>query len=78
VAMMRTATSARLATSSASVNGRPGAPGHRSPAAGHGRAGCQAARRRTSQTATAMSSADSTSSQPASIHWNVQNRLVGW
>jgi hypothetical protein len=26
----------------------------------------------------AMSSADSASSQPPSIHWNGQNRLVGW
>ncbi len=38
----------------------------------------QAARRRTSRTVTAMSSADSTSSQPPSIHWNGQNRLAGW
>jgi hypothetical protein len=27
---------------------------------------------------TAMSSADSASSQPLSIHWNGQNRLAGW
>ena len=43
--------------------------------------GCQAAqaaRRRTSQTVTAMSSTDSASSQPPSIHWNGQNRLPGW
>jgi hypothetical protein len=26
----------------------------------------------------AMSSADSASSQPPSIHWKVQNRLAGW
>ena len=38
----------------------------------------QAARRRTNQTVTAMSSADSASSQPPSIHWNAQNRLAGW
>ena len=38
----------------------------------------QAARRRTSQTVTAMSSTDSASSQPPSIHWNGQNRLAGW
>jgi hypothetical protein len=37
----------------------------------------QAARRRTSQTVAAMSSTDSASSQPPSIHWNGQNRLVG-
>jgi hypothetical protein len=37
----------------------------------------QAARRRTSQTVAAMSSTDSTSSQPPSIHWNAQNRLAG-
>jgi hypothetical protein len=42
--------------------------------------GCQAAqaaRRRTSQTVAAMSSTDSASSQPPSIHWNDQNRLAG-
>ena len=38
----------------------------------------QAARRRTSQTVAAMSSTDSASSQPPSIHWNGQNRLPGW
>jgi dimethylargininase len=38
----------------------------------------QAARRRTSQMVAAMSSADSASSQPASIHWTGQNRLAGW
>jgi hypothetical protein len=38
----------------------------------------QAARRRTSQTVAAMSSTDSASSQPPSIHWNGQNRLAGW
>jgi len=38
----------------------------------------QAARRRTSQTVAAMSSTDSASSQPPSIHWNGQNRLTGW
>jgi len=41
--------------------------------------GCQAAqvaRRRTSQMVLAMSSADSASSQPLSIHWNGQNRLA--
>ena len=36
-----------------------------------------AARRRTSQTVTVMSSTDSASSQPPSIHWNGQNRLAG-
>ena len=40
--------------------------------------GPQAARRRTSQTVAAMSSTDSASSQPPSIHWNGQNRLAGW
>ena len=38
----------------------------------------QAARRRTSQTVAAMSSADSASSQPPSMNWNGQNRLAGW
>ena len=38
----------------------------------------QAARRRTSQTVAAMSSTDSASSQPPSIHWNGQNRVTGW
>ena len=38
----------------------------------------QVARRRTSHTVTAISSAESTSSQPPSIHWNAQNRLAGW
>jgi hypothetical protein len=38
----------------------------------------QAARRWTSQSVAAMSSADSASSQPPSIHWKGQNRLVGW
>jgi hypothetical protein len=38
----------------------------------------QAARRRTSQTVAAMSSTDSASSQPPSIHWNGQNRLAAW
>jgi hypothetical protein len=38
----------------------------------------QAARRWTSQMVAAMSSTDSASSQPPSIHWNGQNRLVGW
>lgn len=37
----------------------------------------QAARRRTSQTHPAMSSTDSASSQPLSIHWNGQNLLPG-
>ncbi len=37
----------------------------------------QAARRRTSQTVAAMSSTDSASSQPPSIHWKAQNRLPG-
>jgi hypothetical protein len=37
----------------------------------------QAARRRTSHTVAAISSADSTSSQPPSIHWNGQNLLAG-
>jgi hypothetical protein len=42
--------------------------------------GCQAvqvAGRRTSQTVAAMSSTDSASSQPPSIHWTGQNRLLG-
>jgi hypothetical protein len=38
----------------------------------------QAARWRTSQMVAAMSSADSASSQPPSIHWKGQNRLAGW
>jgi hypothetical protein len=38
----------------------------------------QVARRRTSQRVTAMSITDNPSSQPASIHWNVQNRVAGW
>ena len=38
----------------------------------------QAARRRTSQMVAAMSSTDSASSQPPSIHWKGQNRLPGW
>jgi len=38
----------------------------------------QAARRPTSQTVAAMSSTDSASSQPPSIHWKGQNRLAGW
>jgi hypothetical protein len=38
----------------------------------------QAARRWTSQSVAAMSSADSASSQPASIHWKGQNRPAGW
>jgi len=37
----------------------------------------QAARRWTSQMVAAMSSADSASSQPPSIHWKGQNRLAG-
>ena len=39
--------------------------------------GGQAARRRTSQTVTAMNSTESTSSQPPSINWKGQNRLPG-
>ena len=53
----------------------------RTMAAGGLSRGCQAAqaaRRRTSQTVTAMSSTDSASSQPPSIHWKGQNRLPGW
>jgi hypothetical protein len=45
------------------------------------RRGCQAvqvARRRTSQMVAAMSSTDSASSQPPSIHWNGQKWLAGW
>ena len=38
----------------------------------------QAARRWTSQMVVAMSSADSASSQPPSIHWKSQNRLADW
>jgi hypothetical protein len=37
----------------------------------------QAARRRTSQTVAAMSSTDSASSQPPSIHWNGQTTRSG-
>jgi hypothetical protein len=37
-----------------------------------GRHAGQVARRRTSQTVTAMNSAESTSSQPLSIRWNGQ------
>jgi len=40
-------------------------------------AAVQDARRWTSQTVAAMSSTDSASSQPPSIHWNGQNRLAG-
>jgi hypothetical protein len=40
--------------------------------------GHQAARRWTSQMVAAMSSTDSASSQPPSIHWNGQNRVAGW
>lgn len=40
--------------------------------------GGQAARRRTSQTVMAMSSTDSATSQPPSIHWKGQYRLPGW
>jgi hypothetical protein len=42
------------------------------------RAPHQAARRWTSQTVAAMSSTESASSQPPSIHWKGQNRLAGW
>jgi hypothetical protein len=38
----------------------------------------QVARRWTSQMVAAMSSTDSASSQPPSIHWNGQSRLAGW
>ena len=38
----------------------------------------QAARRRTSQTVTAMRMRERTSSQPPSMNWNGQNRLAGW
>jgi hypothetical protein len=49
------------------------------PAASRPRGGMyQAARRWTSQMVAAMSSADSVSSQPPSIHWKGQNRLAGW
>ncbi len=44
---------------------------------GAGGQAVQAARRRTSQTVAAMSSTDSASSQPPSIHWKGQNRLAG-
>ncbi len=55
----------------------------RNPVPGEGEchgvaAALQVARRWTSQTVTAMSSTDSASSQPPSIHWNGQNRLAGW
>jgi hypothetical protein len=55
--------------------------GHRDYA--HTGAGCgfsslQVARRRTSHRVTAMSSTDNPNSQPASIHWNAQNRVAGW
>jgi hypothetical protein len=43
-----------------------------------GGAAAQAARRRINQTVAAMSSTDSASSQPPSIHWKGQNRLPGW
>jgi hypothetical protein len=43
---------------------------HRRPA--------QAARRRTSQMVTAMSSTESISSQPASMNWKCQYRVSGW
>ena len=51
-------------------------PGPRELAGGVAAAG-QAARRRTSQTVAAMSSTDSTSSQPASMNCMGQNRLTG-
>jgi hypothetical protein len=38
----------------------------------------QVARWWTSQTVAAMSSTDSASSQPPSIHWKGQNRVAGW
>src|SRR5260370_5029158 len=40
--------------------------------------GVQTARLRTNQMVTAISSIESASSQPLSIHWNGQNRLAGW
>jgi hypothetical protein len=40
--------------------------------------GVQVARRRTSHTVTTMSSNDNPISQPASIHWNAQNRVAVW
>jgi hypothetical protein len=58
---------------------RAGTTGSGGVVAGHG--GCwavQTARWWTSQMVTAMSSADRAISQPASIHWKVQNRLAGW
>jgi len=51
--------------------------GARTPAASADPRRVQAARRRTSQTVVAMSSTDSASSQPPSIHWNAQNRVAG-
>jgi hypothetical protein len=42
------------------------------------RARYQVARRRTSQMVAAVSSMESASSHPPSIHWNGQNRLPGW
>jgi hypothetical protein len=38
----------------------------------------QTARRLTSHTVMAISSADKARSQPPSIPWNSQNRLMGW
>jgi hypothetical protein len=38
----------------------------------------QATRWRTSQTVAAISSSESTSSQPPSMNWNGQNRAAGW
>ncbi len=46
--------------------------------AGWGFTSLQVARRRTSHRVTAMSSTDNPNSQPASIHWNAQNRVAGW
>jgi len=51
--------------------------GARTPAASADPRRVQVARRRTSQTVAAMSSTDSASSQPPSIHWNAQSRVAG-
>ena len=60
--------------------GGPGCRGRQDDGCWRVERGCQAAqaaRRRTSQMVAAMSSTDSASSQPPSIHWKAQNRLPG-
>jgi hypothetical protein len=71
--------SAALVHSFAARGGSPGTAARRTHSGlGQVVAAFQAARRRTSQTVTAMSSTDRARSQPSSIHWNGQNRLAGW